>query len=111
MGSPESLYLMDDNRFYQISSTIDEIYFFKTGAQAKIYMNNIYLDILPPINYQIGNAKISCHELKTVTYYMNDNKLGSQGNIKSVNNIVFTDANNNSRNNCSGVTSKLTKIG
>lgn len=111
MGSPESLYLMDDNRVYKITSTIDEIYVFKTGEQAKIYMKNINLNILPPINYQIGNAKIHLHESNSVTYYMNDSNLGSQGNIKSINDIVFTYANNSSWNNRSGVTGKLTKIG
>jgi len=67
MGSPESLYLMDDNRVYKITSTIDEIYVFKTGEQARIYMKNINLNISPPINYQIGNAKIYLHESNSVT--------------------------------------------
>ena len=111
MSSPESLYLMDDNRVYKISSTIDEIYVFKTDEQAKIYMNNIYSEMLPPINYQIGNVKIYLYELNSVTYYMIDSNLGSQGNIKSINDIVFTYANNNSWNNRSEVTGKLTKIG
>ena len=41
---------------------------------------------------------------------MIESNLGSYGNIKSINNIVFTYANNNSWNNRSGVTGKLTKI-
>ena len=111
IGSPESLYLMDDNRVYKITSTIDEIYVFKSEEEAKIYMSNINLNILPPINYQIGSTKIYLNELNSVNYYMNDSNLGSQGYIKSINDIEFTYANNNSWNNRSGITGKLTKIG
>ena len=42
---------------------------------------------------------------------MIESNLGSYGNIKSINNIVFTYANNNSWNNRSVVTGTLTKIG
>ena len=111
MRSPGTIYLRDVNKIFRISSSIDAVYVFRTSDEAKMYLNTLHDDKIPRISYQIGSIRIYVHELKSVNYYMNNSPLGSIGDIKSINNLVFTYANNSSWNSRSGVVGKLTKIG
>lgn len=110
-GYIETIYILDGNRVFKISQTIDEIYLFSTGSLAKNYLQTRDQNIIPKTKYQVGETTIFINSAGSVDYYTNNTPSGSSGQIKSINNLIFTYTPNNSWNENSGVVGKLSKIG
>ena len=110
-GYVETIYILDGNKVFKISETIDEIYLFKTASIAKSFLQRQDHNIIPKKRYQAGATTIFINSATSVEYYTNNTPSGSSGQIKSINNLTFTYAPNNSWNVNSGVVGKLTKIG
>ena len=110
-GYIETIYIREDNKVFKISETIDEIYVFSSDSLAKNYLQTLDQNIIPRKKYQLGETAIFLHSASSIDYYTNDTPSGSSGQIKSINDLIFTYAPNYSWNKNSGVVGKLTQIG
>ncbi|AUC15502.1 hypothetical protein BTO06_10275 [Tenacibaculum sp. SZ-18] len=110
-GFIESVYILDGNRVIKISESIDEIYQFKSSSRAKDFLQNRDYSSIPKNKYQVGETTIFMNSVSSVEYYTSNTSSGLSGQIKSINNLTFTYAPDNSWNKNSGVVGKLTKIG
>lgn len=110
-GYIETIFILDGNKVFKISETIDEIYLFNTDSLAKNYLQTRDQNIIPRKKYQVGETTIFMNSAASIDYYTNNTPSGSLGQIKSINNLIFTYTPNNSWNENSGVVGKLSKIG
>lgn len=110
-GYIETIYILDGNKVFNISETIDEIYLFSSSSLAKNYLQTRDQNIIPKKKYQVGGTTIFINSAASIDYYTNNTPSGSSGQIKSINNLIFTYAPKNSWNKNSGVVGKLSKIG
>lgn len=110
-GCIEIIYIVDDNKVFKISETIDEIYVFSSNSLAKNYLLSLNHNVLPKNKYQLGATTIFLNSISSIDYYTNDSPSGSSGQIKSINDIRFTYAPNYNWNKNSGIVGELTQIG
>jgi hypothetical protein len=110
-GFIENTYIIDDNTVIKISETIDEIYVFRSHAIAKSYLQTLNASMIPKIKFELQETSIFIDSVVSVDYYTNKTPSGSTGQIKSINNMLFTYAPDYSWNVNSGIVGKLTQIG
>jgi len=89
-GYIEIIYILDNNKVFKISETIDEIYVFSSDSIAKNYLQTLNHNIIPKNKYQLGLTTIFLNSVSSVDYYTNDSPSGSSGQIKSINDLIFT---------------------
>ena len=110
-GSIDKIFLLDKNKIFKISETIDEIYIFSSDSLAKNYLQTLDQSIIPRRKFQVGETTLFLNSAASVDYYTNDTPSGSSGQIKAINDLIFTYAPDYSWNKNSGVVGKLTQIG
>ena len=110
-GYIEIIYILDNNKVFKISETIDEIYVFSSDSIAKNYLQTLNHNIIPKNKYQLGLTTIFLNSVSSVDYYTNDSPSGSSGQIKSINDLIFTYAPDYNWNQNSGIIGELTEIG
>ena len=110
-GYIEIIYLLDNNKVFKISETVDEIYVFSSDSLAKNYLKTLNQNIIPKNKYQVGETTIFLNSVTSIDYYTNTTPSGSSGQIKSINDLIFTYAPDYSWNKNSGIIGELTQIG
>lgn len=110
-GYIEFVYILDGNKVFKISETIDEIFLFSTDSLAKNYLQTRDQSIIPKKKYQVGETTIFINSVASVDYYTKNTPSGSSGQIKSINDLILTYIPNHIWNENSGVVGKLSKIG
>ena len=110
-GYIEIIHLLDNNKVFKISETVDEIYVFSSDSQAKNYLKTLNQNIIPKNKYQVGETTIFLNSVTSIDYYTNTTPSGSSGQIKSINDLIFTYAPDYDWNKNSGIIGELTQIG
>ncbi len=110
-GNIEIIYILDSNKVFKISETIDEVYIFSSDSLAKNYLQTLDQNRIPKNNYQLGETTIFLNSVSSIDYYTSDSPSGLSGQIKSINNLIFTYAADYSWNKNSGIVGELTQIG
>ena len=110
-GSIKKTFLIENNKLFKISGTIEEIYIFSSNSIAKEYLTNLDQSLKPRIKYRIGKTTLFVDSAESISYYSINTPSGSIGQIKSINNITFTYLSKASFNQNAGVVGELSKIG
>ena len=86
-GYIKIIYLLDNNKVFKISETIDEIYVFSSDSLAKNYLKTLNQNIIPKNKYQVGETTIFLNSVTSIDYYTNTTPSCSSGQIKSINDL------------------------
>tara|TARA_B110001452_G_scaffold33543_1_gene25989 strand:- start:809 stop:997 length:189 start_codon:yes stop_codon:yes gene_type:complete len=57
---------------------------------AKSYLKTLNQNIIPKNKYKLGETTIFLNSITSIDYYTNATNSGSSGQIKSINNLIFT---------------------
>ena len=110
-GYIETIYIINNNKVFKISETIDEIYVFSSNSVAKNYLQTLNQNIIPKKKYQLGKTTIFLNSVSSIDYYINDTPSGTSGQIKSINDLIFTYSPNYIWNENSETVGELSQIG
>ena len=110
-GSITSVLLREGSQVYKVSTKIEEIYFFTSVSEAKLYLQNPKRIDRPRKIVHLEGVSIYVDSIVSMDYYKVNYSYGKIGQIKSINNTVFEYVPDYNYNRSANIVGRLAKVG